>query len=109
MPRRLAILPLIAAPLLAGCAGEPDFGQRLAAESGAVAAIGEDWREGDRAVERGRALIEEGRDEVAEGEDLLDSGRRKIRRGEALVEEGSDAKAGAEAAYQQRAERVSDG
>ena len=93
------------ATALAGCAGQqpPDFGERLASESGAVAEIGRDWNAGQASVERGRRLVEEGRDDVDRGEDLASSGRKKIRRGENLIDEGEEAMEEAEATYRDRA------
>lgn len=92
-----------AAPLLAGCAGStPDFAQRLEAESGAVAAIGRDWREGADDAARGRALIDEGEERLERGEDLAEEGRRMIRRGESLLRSGTERQRGAEERYRRR-------
>lgn len=67
---------------LAGCASEePTFGERLQAEGASLAAIGDQWVEGQTKLERGEELIEE-------GNELVEEGQKKLEKGERLVEEG---------------------
>lgn len=94
---------ILAATLLAGCAGSDrdDFGSRLEMQGGKVADIGEQWTEGEEAILRGREMIEDGEDEIDDGEDMVADGKRKVRRGEDMIREGERMKREAEEAYRE--------
>ena len=95
-PERL-LFPLAAALALAACqATEPTFGERVRAEGGRLAAMGEDWTRGERMIREGRELVER-------GEDLIAKGRRDTRRGEKMIREGRELQREAEAAYVRQA------
>lgn len=64
--------------LVGGCAsGEPTFGERRQAEGAGLAAIGEQWTEGQDKLERGEELIEEGNDLVEEGRRLIEDSEER--------------------------------
>jgi len=74
--------------ILFGCASpEPTFGERLQAEGAGLAAIGDQWVEGRKKLERGEALIEEGNDLVEEGQEKLEKGEDLVEEGRRLMEE----------------------
>lgn len=84
MPRAAGLLTLA---LLTGCASDPSFGERLAADAQARTAVAERALEGERLVRRGEALIERGQRRIRRGEAEVREGRDAIERGEQLVRE----------------------
>lgn len=87
----LATLSLFS--LLASCANEPSFGDRLVARGESTSQIGEQWNKGAELVVEGERQMKRGRKLVEEGESLIRTGEKNVERGKKLQRE-SEASAG---------------
>lgn len=107
-----AALLLAMATGVSACSSSPEtpsFGEHVAAQSGEVARIGENWTEGEELILKGQELVEDGRDAVDDGERLVRKGEKKmsagrsdISKGERMIAKGERMKREAEQAYRMR-------
>lgn len=98
MPSLAAVA--LAGALAAGCAAnsEPTVGDAIRGESAQLAAISDDWTEGDRLVRKGRENIDKGREMIERGRTLVEKGKDQVAAGKAQRQQ-------AERAYRQRTGR----
>lgn len=93
----LASLPILTA--LAGCSSsEPTLGDIIREQGAGLAAIGDQWADGNERLEEGRYQIEQGQDMIDEGERLLAAGNDNVRTGQ-------QAKLQAEQSYREKTGR----
>ena len=93
---RIFLASMAAMSVLAGCSSsEPKLGDAIRAQGVELAAIGDQWTEGDDLIDEGRDQVERGQDMINEGEGLIETGRDNIKRGQ-------QAKQQAELSYRQK-------
>ena len=83
MPFTGALVALLLVALLGACSSGPSLGDSIRAQGVELAAIGDQWSEGDE-------LIEEGEEQVEDGQDMIKNGRKMAQKGERLVDEGNE-------------------
>ncbi|GGD18240.1 hypothetical protein GCM10011342_28660 [Aquisalinus flavus] len=102
MKRHIILAALAAAALgVTGCAGlgAESYGDQLKSQGNATAALGKDWNEGEKSIERGREMIEDGNRKINDGE-------RDKRRGTDMIRAGEQMKLNAEEMMRQREEQA---
>lgn len=91
-PLSTAIVALLLVAALGACSSStPSLGDAMRTQGVELAAIGDQWTEGDKLIgdgeeqiETGKAMIEEGKELINDGEDLVDQGEVNIREGQDL-------------------------
>lgn len=90
--------PLLVSIMLAflgGCSSTPSLGDAMRAQGVELAAIGEQWSEGDD-------LLEEGEEQLEDGRTMIEEGKELVSQGEANIREGQDLKRTAELTYRNK-------
>jgi len=94
-----AILALIMVAALGACSSAPSLGDAMRAQGVELAAIGDQWTEGDALIDEGEDQIEDGKTMIAEGRELIDDGEDLVDEGEVNIREGQDLRRTAEVTY----------
>lgn len=73
--------PVCLAVLLGGCASDPQpapilSGERMLRESEGMAQLGSRWQQGKQMVDRGQALRRDGQAKIAQGDRMIEEGRK---------------------------------
>jgi hypothetical protein len=90
-----ALIALILLAALSACSSGPSLGEAMRAQGVELAAIGDQWTEGD-------GLVEEGQEQVEDGEAMIKKGRKLVEKGEANIERGEKMRRTAEASYRDK-------
>jgi hypothetical protein len=69
---------------LGACSTGPSLGEAMRAQGVELAAIGDQWTEGDELVEEGQEQVEDGQAMIKKGNKLVDKGEANIERGEQM-------------------------
>lgn len=70
--------------VLGGCQSRDTFADRLEARGTLATEIADDYRRGEKLIERGQDNVDQGKKLVRRGEESIDEGQDQIREGEAL-------------------------
>ena len=82
-PVGIALTVLLLVASLAACSSKPRLGETIRSQGAELAAIGDQWTEGDD-------LITEGQEQIDDGQGMISKGKKLINKGENLVDEGRD-------------------
>ena len=93
-----ALLALLLIAALGACSSGPSLGEAMRAQGVELAAIGDQWTEGDE-------LVEEGQEQVEDGQTMIKKGRKLADQGEANIERGEKMRRMAEASYRDKTGR----
>ena len=89
------LLVSIMLAFLGGCSSTPSLGDAMRAQGVELAAIGEQWTEGDD-------LVDEGEEQIEDGRAMIEDGKELVSQGEANIREGQDLKRTAELTYRNK-------
>ncbi len=105
-PLGMMMVALLLVSALSACSSKtPTLGETMRNQGIELAAIGDQWTEGDMLVSEGEQQLDDGKAMIEDGRELMNDGDGLVDQGEANIRKGQNLKRTAEVAFRDKTGR----